>query len=52
MDFVRTHDGVELAGKVMDNYIADSILCLDVLEESPCKQYLKDLAFFVGDRTV
>lgn len=52
VDFVRTHDGVELAGKVMDNYIADSILCLDVLEESPCKQYLKDLAFFVGDRTV
>ena len=52
VDFVRTHDGVELAGKVMDNYIADAIRCLDVLEESPCKQYLKDLAFFVGDRTV
>ena len=52
VDFVRTHDGGELAGKVMDNYIADSILCLDVLEESLCKQYLKDLAFFVGDRTV
>jgi geranylgeranyl pyrophosphate synthase len=34
----------------MDGFIADAIRCLDVLPESPARQYLKALAQFVGDR--
>lgn len=48
--FVHAQDGVAKAGHVMDDFIVDAIRCLEVLPESPDRQYLKDLAQFVGDR--
>ena len=52
VDFVRAHNGVSKAGEVMDGYIADAVRSLDILPESPAKQYLIALAQFVGDRNV
>lgn len=52
VDFVRTQNGVTKAGEVMDGFIADAIACLEVLPESPSRQYLSALAQFVGERRV
>lgn len=50
--FVHAHNGVAKAGAVMDGYIADAIRCLEGLPESADKQYLTELARFVGNRAV
>lgn len=52
VDFVHAQDGIAKAGAVMDGFIADAVRCLEVLPESPEKQYLAELAHFVGNRAV
>lgn len=51
MDFVRTHDGVSYAEKVLNGYIDEALLALDVLPPSVYTQMLSDLARYVGTRS-
>jgi len=50
-DFVLSHDGVALARKKLDYYIDLALSCLEALPESPERNYLAELARFVGERT-
>ena len=50
--YVREHRGMELAGLVMDGYIGRSLRCLSVLPDSAEKEHLKQLAFYIGNRTL
>ena len=49
-NFVLEHQGIELAGLVMDGYIGKSLQCLSVLPDSPEKGHLRQLAFYIGKR--
>ena len=51
MDFVRIHDGVSYAEKVLNGYIDEALLALDVLPPSVYTQMLSDLARYVGTRS-
>lgn len=48
--FVLEHDGVRKAEEKMLQYISDAIACLEILPETPEKNYLKEMARFVGKR--
>ncbi len=48
--FVHARKGVEKATDVMADFIQKAIDCLSCLPESASKQYLKQLALFVGER--
>lgn len=48
--FVHARDGVQKATEVMESFIQKAIDCLSCLDESASKQYLKQLALFVGER--
>ena len=50
-DFVLFHDGVALARKKLDYYIGLALSSLEALPESPERNYLAELARFVGERT-
>lgn len=50
-DFVLSHDGVALARKKLDYYIGLALSSLEALPESPERNYLAELARFVGERT-
>ncbi len=49
--FVAEKGGVERAGLVMDAFIDQSLGHLAVLPDSPEKEYLRQLAFYVGRRS-
>ena len=48
--FVTERGGVAKAGLVMDGFIGKALQCLGVLPETPEKEYLMQLAFYVGRR--
>jgi len=48
--FVLEHDGVQKAEEKMQQYISDAVACLEILPETPEKNYLKEIARFVGKR--
>ena len=50
-DFVLSHDGVSQACQKLDSYIALALKSLEALPETTEKQYLVQLAHFVGERT-
>lgn len=50
VDFVRSNDGIGYAQKKLSEYIDDAVSCLEILPESREKEYLKGLAYFVGQR--
>ena len=50
--FVREKGGLEKAELVMDGFIGRSLQHLSVLPDRPEKAYLRQLAYFVGQRTV
>jgi len=50
-DFVLAHDGVALACRKQDAYIARALSCLENLPDRPEREYLAELARFVGERT-
>ena len=49
--FVLAHDGVQKAEQKMQQYISDAVACLEILPETPEKNYLKEMARFVGKRS-
>jgi octaprenyl-diphosphate synthase len=50
-DFVLSHNGISLACRELDEYIGRSVTCLERLPETVERQYLAQLARYVGDRT-
>ncbi|MBO8445011.1 MAG: polyprenyl synthetase family protein [Bacteroidetes bacterium] len=50
LSFVRENDGLGYARKVLDKYIEKAVSALEILRESPEKEYLKELAYFTGQR--
>ena len=48
--FVQARDGIRKAVAVLDDYVAKAVSCLDVLGNSAEKQYLAQMAQFVGAR--
>ena len=50
LDFVHAEKGIEYAGEILSRYIEKAVRALDVLEDSEEKNYLKELAYFVGKR--
>ena len=48
--FVLEHGGVKKAELVMDGFIGKSLQSLSILPETPEKQYLKQLAYYIGQR--
>lgn len=48
--FVQEHGGVEKAGLVMDGFIGKSLQCLSSLPETPEKEHLRQLAYYIGRR--
>ena len=49
-NFVLEHGGVQKAELVMDGFIGKSLHCLSVLPDSPEKEHLRQLAYFIGNR--
>lgn len=49
--FVLAHDGVQKAEAKMQQYLSDAAACLEILPESAEKNYLKEVARFVGKRS-
>jgi len=49
--FVQERGGIQKATQAMDGYIQSAIGSLECLPETTCKQYLRQLALFVGERT-
>lgn len=50
VDFVKENRGLEYAQRHLAGYVEEAVGCLDVLEDTPEKEYLKKLAYFVGQR--
>jgi octaprenyl-diphosphate synthase len=50
-EFVLSHEGVPLACRKLDDYIGQALTCLERLPETVERQYLAELAHYVGDRT-
>lgn len=48
--FVRDNDGIGYAQCRLSEYIDDAVSCLDILPDSREKEYLRELAYFVGQR--
>ncbi len=48
--FVRENDGLGYAQDKLQGYIDEAVACLDVLPDSREKEYLRELAYFVGQR--
>ncbi len=51
MDFVRKHDGVAYAEKVLKKYIDEAVAALEVLPDTVYRQRLIDLARYTGARS-
>jgi len=49
--FVYEHNGIQKATEKMEGYIQSAIESLTCLPETTSKQYLRQLALFVGERT-
>ena len=50
--FVRVHEGVARAERVMDDHINEALASLDTFPASAEKEYLAALVRYVGDRTL
>jgi len=50
VDFVRKGGGIKYAQERLSEYIDGAVKCLDVLPDSREKDYLRQLAYFVGQR--
>lgn len=51
MDFVRQHDGVAYAEKVLDGYITRAVDALDIFPDTCYRRQLADVARYVGVRS-
>ena len=50
LDFVHEYNGVDYAGKVLEQYVEKAVRALDRLEDTQAKEYLARLADFVAKR--
>ena len=50
MSFVRENGGMEYASRRLGDFVSEAVDALEVLPASEEKNFLRDIAYFVGER--